>query len=258
MLRKLNFTERAKIPRAAVRIELRRENDGILAFDPKIDLVGVAAPKDARVYIEAQYRTSYMRFDCGPAGALSIPENRRLTEIDSDRIVRFRVKVVDQTGGARRIVASSNDITVSCDSGGAGARLPLLPVNFDDLGDQVWRIHFEADQPILELNNRVGSIERLARHDPGFFALVYPAAVREVLTRFLLVDRLQEHDENDENDDAGAWPELWIRWAREMIDDPVPSDVDDRRAWIDQVVVAFCGLHRVADKMKMMAEEPAP
>ena len=251
MLRKLNFTERARIPRSAVRIELRRESDGILAFDPSLDLAGIAVAKDARVYIEAQYRTSYMRFDCGSAGALSIPENRRLTDIDSDRIVRFRIKVVAETAGARRIVAASNDITVSCDSGGTGSRLSLLPVNFDDLGDQVWRIHFEADQPILELNNRIDSIERLARHDPGFFALVYPAAVREVLTRFLLIDNWEE------NEDGGDWPELWMRWAREMIGESVPSDADDRRAWIDEVIVAFCGLHRVADKMKIASEEPA-
>src|SRR6266849_4306472 len=118
MLRKLNFTERARIPGPAVHFELRRETDGILAFDARLELAGVA-PNDARVYIEAQYRTSYMRFDCGSIGALTMPAERRLTNIDSDRIVRFRVKVIDQSAGARHIVAASNDITVSCDSGSA-------------------------------------------------------------------------------------------------------------------------------------------
>lgn len=244
MLRKLNFTERTKIPRSSVRIELRRDDDGVLIFDPQLDFSGVKAPKNARVYIEAQYRTSYMRFDCGSIGGPLVPEERRLDEIDSDRIVRFRVKVVDHSNGARRIVAASNDITVACDAGASASRLPLLPVNFDDLGDQVWRIHFESTQPVLELNNRIENIEQLARHDPAFFALVYPAAVREVLTNFLLVDRWNENDEGSDT------PELWIRWAREMISDPVPADEDDRRAWIDDVVVAFCGRHRVADKMR--------
>ena len=121
MLRKLNFTERAKIPRSAVHFELRRESDGILAFDPKLDLAGIGAPKDARVYIEALYRTSYMRFDCGSIAAMAIPADRRLAGIDSNRIVRFRVKIVDESAGARRIVAASNDITVSCESGDEGA-----------------------------------------------------------------------------------------------------------------------------------------
>jgi hypothetical protein len=249
MLRKLNFTERLKIPNAAIRIELRRADDGALLFDPKLDLAALRVPSDSRVLLEAQYRTSYMRFDLGPVGALTIPEDRRLTDIDSDRIVRFRVKVVDPAQGARRILAASNDITVSCDDGAQGSRISLLPVNFDDLGDEVWRIHFEAGQPVLELNNRIDSIERTARNDPSFFALVYPAAVREILTHFLLVERW---DENDEAEDA---PELWVRWARQLIDDPVPADRDERAAWIEEVVVAFCGQHRTADKMRLAEEQ---
>jgi hypothetical protein len=250
MLRKLNFTERTRIPRAACSVELRREPDGILAFDPKIDLAGIAAQAEARIYIEAQYRASYMRFDCGPIGAPAIPQERRLTEIESDRVVRFRVKVVDQSGGAHRIIASSSDMVISCDRGGSGARLPLLPVNFADLGDQVWRIHFEADQPVLELNNRIDTIERLARSDPQFFALVYPAAVREVLTHYVVIER------REEGDDESEWPAFWIRWARELTGEAVPPDPDDRSAWIDDVVVAFCSLHRTAEKMRP-TEEPA-
>ncbi len=249
MLRKLNFTERTRIPRSAVRLELRREADGVLAFDVQLDLKSVKVPGDARVYVEAQYRTSYMRFDCGSIAAPLVPENRRLEAIDSDRIVRFRVKVVDHTDGARRIVAASNDITVACEAGDSASRLSLLPVNFDDLGDQVWRIHFESTEPVLELNNRIENIEQLARHDSGFFALVYPAAVREVLTHFLLVERWNE------NDEGGDTPELWIRWARGMIGDPVPADEDDRSGWIEDVIVAFCGLHRVADKLRVPAED---
>jgi hypothetical protein len=249
MLRKLNFTERVRIPRAAVHFDLRRGKDGILAFDAKLDLAGVAAPNGARLYIEAQYRTSYMRFDCGSIGAISIPAERRLTDIDSDRIVRFRVKVVDQSAGARHIVAASNDITVSCDSGGAAGRLSLLEVNFVDLGDQVWRIHFEADQPVLELNQSLDSIERLAKHDPAFFALVYPAAIREVLTQFLLIERWEE------NEEGADWPERWMQWARELAGEAVPSDAGDRREWIEDVVMAFCGRHRVAEKMRTANDE---
>ena len=234
-----------------MRIDLRREADGTLAFDPQLDLVGIRAPRDARVYIEAQYRSSYMRFDCGSLAAPLTPQNRRLDDIDSGRIVRFRVKVVDHSSGARHIVAASDDITVACDAGASASRLSLLPVNFDDLGDEIWRIHFEADQPILELNNRIDDIEQLARHDSRFFALVYPAAVREVLTHFLLVERW------DENDEGGDTPELWIRWARGMIDEALPADPDDRRAWIAGVIVAFCGVHRTADKMRSTAEEMA-
>jgi hypothetical protein len=254
MLRKLNFTERTRIPGAASSFELHREHDGILAFDAKLDLSAIAAPSGARVYIEAQYRTSYMRFDYGSIGALVIPENRRLTDIDSDRLVRFRVKIVDLSRGERRIVAASPDILVSCDRAGSGARVSLLPVNFDDLGDQVWRIHFEADQPVLELNNRIDSIETLARNDPQFFALVYPAAIREVLTHYLLIERWNAEDEPDGDAGGSEWPELWMRWGRELTGESAPSDSDDREAWIGDVVAAFCGLHRTVEKMRTATE----
>lgn len=251
MLRKLNFTERAKIPRAAVHIALRRESDGVLAFDPALDLSTVAAPKESRVYIEAHYRTSYMRFDCGTLGDLVFPDNRRLFEIDSSSVVRFRVKVVDNTTNERRIVAAADDITVSAESAGGGATISLLPVDFRDLGDVAWRVQFEASGPVLELNNRIDGIERLARNDAAFFALVYPAAVREILTRILIVD------EYEPADDADEWWSLWMRWARDLTDAPPPDgDDDDRAAWIAEVVAGFCARHRLVEKMHPREDGP--
>lgn len=244
MLRKLNFTERAKIPRAAVHIALRRESDGVLAFDPSLDLSAVAAPRQSRVYIEAHYRTSYMRFDCGTIDDLVFPDNRRLHDIDSTNVVRFRVKVVDNSTNERRIVAAADDITVSGEAAGGGAQISLLPVEFRDLGEVPWRVQFEASGPVLELNNRIDGIERLARNDAAFFALLYPAAVREILTRILIVDEFDPTDESDE------WWSLWLRWARDLAAGPPhDADDDDRAAWIGEVVASFCERHRVVEKM---------
>jgi hypothetical protein len=243
MLRKLNFTERTRIPRAAVQIALRRESDGVLAFDPALDLSALSAPRDARVYIEAHYRTSYMRFDCGTIGDIAIPVNRRLAEIDSSSVVRFRVKVVDNTTSDHRILAALEDITVSAQSGEGGARISLLPVNFRDLGDVPWHVELEAGGAVLELNNRIDGIERMARNDSAFFAMVYPAAVREILSQIVLVERYDTAEDSDE------WWSLWLRWGRELVDTPVPDDADDRRGWVDDVVSTFCGRHRVVEKL---------
>jgi len=249
MLRKLNFTERTKIPRSAVQITLRRESDGVLAFDPVLDLSSVTAPASSRVYIEAHYRTSYMRFDCGTLGDLTPPDDRRLSEIDSGSVVRFRVKVVDNATNTHRIVAAADDITVSASSSDGGTRVPLLEVNFRDLGDLPWRVELEANGPVLELNNRVEGIERLARHDAAFFALVYPAAVREILTHILLID------EYEIAEDADEWWSLWLRWARELTDAPLPAEREDRRTWIEDVAAAFCGRHRVLEKLTSVRAE---
>ncbi len=240
MLRKLNFTERVKLPRNQVRVTLRREADGVLAFDPALSFEGITAPSDARVYIEAYHRTSFMRFDCGSVGALSIPSDRRLTEIDGSS-VRFRVKIVD----AHRILAVADDIRVTERAPNASGRVPLLPVQFTDaLDQQAWRVVFEPDTPVLELNNRIADIERIARDDTLFFALVYPAAVRAILTQILLIDRHEAFEESTE------WWALWIRWAQRYLSAPLPDDPDDAPGWIEDVVAAFASHHRLADRLR--------
>lgn len=248
MLRKLNFTDRVRIPRSRVRIALRREDDGMLAFDPQIDLGDLPVPAAAQVFIEAYYRTSYMRFDCGTAGRLTIPTDRRLNEIDSQRLVRFRVKIVDNREGQHRIVAVADDLAVAEREPDRGDRTPLLPVNFSDLGDEIWHVVFEPTGPVLEMNNRVEGIELLARADSRFFALVYPATVRIVLTRILLVECHEPGDELDE------WWSLWLRWASQFAAATPAGDEEDRRQWIDDVVAGFSARHAVLRRMN----EPAP
>jgi hypothetical protein len=143
-------------------------------------------------------------------------------------------------------VAATDDITVSAlrdDADASASRISLLPVNFTDLGDLVWRVQFEPDGPVLELNHRIPNIESLARNDAQFFSLVYPAAVREILTQILVVEQYEPTEESED------WWALWLRWAREMTDAPIPEELDERGAWIDDVTGAFCARHRVLEKM---------
>ena len=244
MLRKLNFTERIKIPRSCVRVSLRRGDDGVLVFDPQLSFDDVGVVPTARVFIEAYYRTSFMRFDCGSVEDFAPPEDRRLTEIDATSVVRFRVKLVDNAANDHRIVAVADDIVVSEEKPAEAGRMPLLPVNFTDaLGQQAWRVAFEPNGPVLELNNRIEAVKDVAKNDAAFFALVYPAAVRQVLTQILLVDGHDPHEDGDE------WWSLWLRWA-ERYSAPLPSDEDEAPFWIDQVVAAFCDQQKTIDRWR--------
>lgn len=244
MLRKLNFTERVKIPRSDVRVTLRRAEDGVLVFDPQLSFDGIDVVPSARVFIEAYYRTSFMRFDCGSVEAFAPPADRRLTEIDGTSVVRFRVKLVDNQANDHRIVAVADDIVVSEEKRDATGRVPLLPVNFtDSLGQQAWRIAFEPNGPVLELNNRIDAIKDVAKNDAAFFALVYPAAVRQVLVQILLVDQHDAHQEGDE------WWNLWLRWAARYATS-LPGDLDESSFWIDEVIAAFCDTQKLIDRWR--------
>jgi hypothetical protein len=250
LIRKLNFTDRIKVPRSAVSIALRRDATGLLVFDPLLALTDIALPADARVFVEAFYRASYMRFDCGTVGRPAIPEMRRLTDIDSDNLVRFRVKVVGRSlSDEHRVLAASPDITIAAAGPGASGRISLLPVNFRDLGEQIWRVEIETNQAVLELNSRIASIEQMARTDMKFFALVYPAAVREILTHIVLVEQYGADEEADE------WWSLWLRWAAALMPDPLPEDVDDRPAWISSVVAAFCARYELSRSFDALEPE---
>ena len=248
MLRKLNFTERAKIPRSQVRFTLRRDGDGVLVFDPQLSFDEVDVIPTARVFVEAYYRTSFMRFDCGSVASFAPPADRRLTEIDGTNVLRFRVKVVD----GHRIVAVADDVVVSEERPETAGRMPLLPVSFtDDLGQQAWQVVFEPSGPVLALNNRIDGIRDVAKHDAAFFALVYPAAVRQILTQILLVEQHEPRDAGDE------WWHLWLRWAARFTS-ALPEGSDDAPFWIDDVVAAFCDAQRLVDRwQKSRGEERA-
>jgi hypothetical protein len=252
MLRKLNFTERVKIPRTSVRVTLRRDETGTLVFDPQLSFENLDVVPSARVFIEAYYRTSFMRFDCGSAGAFAPPDDRRLTDLDRTSLVRFRVKIVDNTGGEHRIIAVADDLLVSEELPQSAGRVPLLPVNFSDtLGQQAWRIAFEATGPVLELNNRIVNVKDVARRDAAFFALVYPAAIRLVLTQILLVDGHDAHEEGDE------WWNLWLRWAARFSSNTLPDDAEEAAFWIDEVVAGFCNEQASIDRWRAARAEGA-
>src|SRR5262249_1722258 len=147
-------------------------------------------------------------------------ETRVLTDIDRGTSVLFRLKVVDESGTHGRILAALDDI-VADETGGADTdKYCILPVRFTDLGQEVWRINFDS-RPILEVN-RFDGVEHFVRNDAAFAALVYPAAVRAILTHVLIV---LEHDP-DAGDDE--WPSMWLKFASGFISDPVPdSDETD-------------------------------
>lgn len=81
----------------------------------------------------------------------------------------------------------------------------MLPVVPYDLGEQLWRVDFEVE-PSLLVNKAVGDW-RAVSLSPGFVALVYPAVLREVLTRTLLFEKHFDLDDPEEP------LSRWLRFA---------------------------------------------
>ncbi|MFY0583833.1 hypothetical protein ACN28S_64570 [Cystobacter fuscus] len=244
MIRRFNYTKRRRIDPERIFIRLLRHPNGPPSFDARIDLSGTRLPADASVFVEAYYKSSYMRFSYGTVGRIVPEPERDLTEFDRDSTVFFRVKVVDRSERVGKLLAEADDIN-PVEAGSEGdSRYSILPVNFRDLGQEIWRLKLDGDRPVLEVN-RLDGMEEYVRSSPMFLSLVYPAVIREVLQHLLLVE-----EEEDSADDT-TWQGLWMRFSKQYNSEPVPPVEEDpylRREWIEQVVKRFSESLKLREK----------
>src|SRR5262249_15207316 len=95
-------------------------------------------------------------------------------------------------------------------------------------------------------------VENFVRSDPVFAALVFPAAVRQILAHVLLA--LQESDPGGD-----GWPSLWLRFAATYHPEPPPepgdADVQECLDWVGDVVRAFCERPRLQDGLRAAGGE---
>ena len=100
-----------------------------------------------------------------------------------------------------------------------------------------WKVEARADgsKPILYLNNQIPDALNRAKSDPGFYSLILPGALQQVLYQFLL-------NEPDEEDiEANEQRSRWIEMAAKLeTEPPEGSDFDELSTWVERVVEAFC------------------
>ena len=234
MIRRFNYTHRIRIRRKDTRITLRDDN-GKFSFDADLSaLAGYELPPESLVFVEAYRQTNWMRFDFGQVGAITPQKNRTLSQFDSPEGLLFRVKVTPK-GDIHTLLAEADRIPLMRPDQTEGERIPLLPVKPQKLGEEIYRVDFSGDRPLLLINSEAGNYADIGR-SPAFVSLVYPAVLREILTRVLLVEK---HDDDSNLDD---WKSQWVRFASlspGLGDLPDPKETDERSDWIDKAVFAF-------------------
>jgi hypothetical protein len=244
-IRRLNFTGRKRINREHVRIAIQEKAGEPATFDADLGgLKDYKLPADALVFVQARLQTRWMRFPFGTVGAIAPSSDRRLAEFDSTDGVLFSVKVTSASDRSGMMLAEADRIPVHFPGEVEEPRLPLLPVKAEDLGHEVYRIDFSGPTPMLLINRAAGDRETLAR-SPLFMSLVYPAALREILTRIIHVEEYEEYDE-----EGDGWMDRWLKFATRLPNiGPVPGkDDDDRELWIDDAVAAFARQQTMLDR----------
>jgi len=235
MIRRFNYTKRAKILQKDVAITLIDEN-GQLSFKANLSKLSPNEfPDGGSVFIEAYRQTDWKRFDYGKVGAIIENEDRDLSNFGTKNGILFRVKITDEKTG--KIIAEADRIPFVMPNQQENPRLPLLPVCPKNLGDQIFRVDYTGPRTILDINIEVISPHQVA-HDPVFIALAYPMILREILTRILVIDG--QFDMTDEDD----WMSNWLRFANSLPGvGEMPTEKDHRdqcHEWIDDVISAFC------------------
>jgi hypothetical protein len=236
MIRRFNYTNRLRIRRKDVQIRVRDEG-GKLAFDADLSaLAGYELPAESLVFVEAYRQAVWMRFGFGQVGAITPAKNRILAQFDSPDGIKFRVKVTPH-GDTHTLLAEADAIPLATPEQKEGERTPLLPVKPQKIGDEIYRLDFSGQdgRPLLLINSDAGNYADIGRA-PAFVSLVYPAVLREILVRTLIVEK------HDDDSDSQDWRSQWIRFASlhsGLGELPGPEEVDERCQWIEKAVTAF-------------------
>ncbi len=205
MKRRINYTGRKKIKRKQVSITLIRQNGSVVSFYlGRLDLDDLGIPGDAKIYVEAYYRTELKRVEFGTAGNRVYPPSPNLTDMAYPENLKFRILAVNPLDG--KILAQADGIAPE-----EPPEKTILPVEFKDIGNEIWRIEYEGDEgsPILCINGKIPNIQNIAKQDAQFLIYVYPAVIRDILYHMVFVDKV-----TSVTDPSIDWHSNWLMFSR--------------------------------------------
>lgn len=254
-IRRINSTGRKKILREDAKVFVRPDSDGVLMFDAIFNLADYKLPPEAKIFIEAYRPTNFLRFEYGTVATPRPPKGlvARLTEFATRDGLLFRVKITSTGDNDGLLLAEGESIPISDDEDQMEKRIPLLPPQQADLGQELWRVEFNGTKgPLLEINNRLDW--KAVAASPLFRSLVYPAAMRQILTQVILIEEVCD------TEDLGSWHSRWLAFARSLgVGEPPMDDEDDdvKMKWIDDAVDIFSRKHQFLVNYKNWEEKEA-
>jgi hypothetical protein len=244
MKRRFNYTGREKLTKDSIKISINKTNGRPKSISAKLNLNEIKYPGSTKIYLDAYHKTDRKRFDFGRISQAVIPEDLTVDELAYTDNLMFRLMLIDESGEHGKIIAHADRIRADEEAD----KKPILPVRFDDLGQQIWKLEFTGEEggPILCINNNIPALENLVKSDSVFFMYVFPAAIREILTHMIFIDTVENPEEP-----SVTWQNDWLKFSKMILPhEPVPDlysneiTKDDVVNWIDQVIEEFCNSRR--------------
>jgi hypothetical protein len=129
-------------------------------------------------------------------------------------------------------------------------RKSIFPVQYRDLGQEIWSVDIDDDAgPLLLLNSKIPALMHRVHENPLVAGSLLPAAFRIVLLHIA-------HNTTEDDEDGAGWKTDWMRFCSEGLgveDDPGDLEDDDARdLWVDDVVRRYCETKAFVEKAKQM------
>jgi len=247
MKRRINYTGRKRITRDRISISISNKN-GAASFNAILDLSSLDLPNNGKVYVEAYHPRGYARYSFGTVTSIDSPENTDFILPPSGMRILFRVLVIDESEQNGLILATADRIKPD-----NFLSRSILPVDWRDLGRQVWKLDYEGGEPMLLLNNKIPNIRNIVKNDARFREYVFPAIIRDIFTHILFID-----EDPDITDPAEGWRKDWISFAKRFvnIEELIRNINEDQNSqeklyFIDNLCEQFC-FSRGADWKKLI------
>jgi hypothetical protein len=227
---RLKPLKRKKIDQRHIAIRLESHGKAKKQFTAQLDLAEYKLPPDARVYLDAKQLMETIRFDFGTVASLKPNITHDISRLKGDRVT-FAINVI-QTSNAQKL-ASAEAIRPQNERVNEGGAIALLPVDASqDLNGLLWTISYEGDDgdghsdaPVLALDKRAtGGAASTFLQNSVVRGLVLPAAMREILTKVVIMDK--HHYEPS----SISWRDSWVRFAGRHTGG-VPGADDSTEEW---------------------------
>ncbi len=223
--KRIKFLHRDKILQSD--IEIRLEVLGpTKRFSAKLNLAEYKFPPDAHIYVDAKQLLERIRFDFGTVASQNPTASIDISRLKGERVT-FDVLVVDLKN-SRKLGSAE---TVRPAKGGEMPNGPkeLLPIDASKQLDGVlWRVDYSEnwegaiDAPVL-LFDKQATRESAANFVSNNWVrgLVFPAVMREILTKVLITENHSYESEST------AWRDAWLRFAVKSAGQDLPAFSDD-------------------------------
>jgi hypothetical protein len=243
MIRRFNYTGRKRIQERDIRINVQKGHPS--SFTAELDLSRYGFSSDAQVIIEPYVRFAFQNFNFGTVGELQQPDTSLIQLPDSD-FLNFRIKVVDVNDHPGQLLGLNDRIRAENQGAGEEDKESILPLdpNAEGIYPQLWNVRFDEKTPVLEVYPATDTIREEVR-GPLFQSLVYPAAVRIILTQLIKDISLK--------DDSESWVSRWLNFTTNVlkINSPADASTDEMlEQWIDKACDKFCDKYGIVDLYK--------